>query len=158
MKAAYVALFNLIIEHGVHETWRGRRYRYWYPGDGWKYWRMNERHSAKSRLKSCSCRYGHRGCSASRPFPWRTARTRWRRLRLYRYLRRSKNPDLITRTTDQANRRDSSLRWGSPWGKTCTKGFAIGPGERTERLQLSHGKRVRPFLTASAGPSATCST
>ena len=39
-EAAYVALFNLIIEHGVHETWRRQRYQYWYPGDGWKYWRM----------------------------------------------------------------------------------------------------------------------
>jgi hypothetical protein len=38
---AYVALFNLIIAHGVHEMWRGRRYQYWYPGDGWKYWRMD---------------------------------------------------------------------------------------------------------------------
>jgi hypothetical protein len=39
---AYVALFNLIIEHGVHEMWRGRKYQYWYPGDGWKYWRMDD--------------------------------------------------------------------------------------------------------------------
>jgi hypothetical protein len=37
---AYVALFNLILEHGVDEMWRGRKYQYWYPGDGWKYWRM----------------------------------------------------------------------------------------------------------------------
>ena len=46
-EAAYVALFNLIIEHGVPETWGGRRYWYWYPGDGWKYWRMTNdvRHS-----------------------------------------------------------------------------------------------------------------
>jgi hypothetical protein len=40
-EAAYVALFNLILEHGVYEKWRGRKYQYWYPGDGWKYWRMN---------------------------------------------------------------------------------------------------------------------
>jgi len=39
-EAAYVALFDLIIEHGVHEMWGGRRYWYWYAGDGWKYWRM----------------------------------------------------------------------------------------------------------------------
>ena len=39
-EAAYVDLFNLIIEHGVQETWGGRKYQYWYPGDGWKYWRM----------------------------------------------------------------------------------------------------------------------
>ena len=40
-EAAYVALFNLILENGVYEKWRGRKYQYWYPGDGWKYWRMN---------------------------------------------------------------------------------------------------------------------
>ena len=39
-EAAYVALFNLIIEQGVHEKWGRSRYQYWYPGDGWKYWRM----------------------------------------------------------------------------------------------------------------------
>jgi hypothetical protein len=39
-EASYVALFNLIVEQGVPETWGGRRYQYWYPGDGWKYWRM----------------------------------------------------------------------------------------------------------------------
>ena len=39
-KAAYVALFNLIIEQGVREKWGRYRYQYWYPGDGWKYWRM----------------------------------------------------------------------------------------------------------------------
>ena len=40
-EANYVALFHLIIEHGVHEMRRGRQYQYWYPGDGWKYWRMD---------------------------------------------------------------------------------------------------------------------
>ena len=39
-EAAYVALFNLIVEQGVHEKWGRYRYQYWYPGDGWKYWRM----------------------------------------------------------------------------------------------------------------------
>jgi hypothetical protein len=39
-EAAYVALFNLIVEHGVPETWGRRKYQYWCPGDGWKYWRM----------------------------------------------------------------------------------------------------------------------
>ena len=39
-EAAYVALFNLIIEHGVQETWGRRKYQYFYPGDGYKYWRM----------------------------------------------------------------------------------------------------------------------
>jgi hypothetical protein len=39
-EAAYVALFTLIGEHGVQEKWGRQRYQYWYPGDGWKYWRM----------------------------------------------------------------------------------------------------------------------
>jgi hypothetical protein len=39
-KAAYVALFNLIIEQGVREKWGRAWYQYWHPGDGWKYWRM----------------------------------------------------------------------------------------------------------------------
>jgi hypothetical protein len=39
-EAAYVALFNLIVAHGVHEKWGRQKYQYWYPGDGWKYWRM----------------------------------------------------------------------------------------------------------------------
>jgi len=39
-EAAYVALFNAIAADGVFERWRGRRKRYLYPGDGWKYWAM----------------------------------------------------------------------------------------------------------------------
>ena len=39
-EAAYAALFNAIMEHGVYELWRGRQNRYLYPGDGWKYWSM----------------------------------------------------------------------------------------------------------------------
>jgi hypothetical protein len=39
-EAAYVALFNAIMEHGVYGRWAGRRHRYLYPGDGWKYWAM----------------------------------------------------------------------------------------------------------------------
>ena len=39
-EAAYVALFTLIGEQGVWEKWGRYRYQYWYPGDGWKYWRM----------------------------------------------------------------------------------------------------------------------
>ena len=40
-EAAYVALFNLIVEKGVAEKWGGvANNQYWYPGDGWKYWRM----------------------------------------------------------------------------------------------------------------------
>jgi hypothetical protein len=41
--AAYVALFSAIMEHGVNERWAGRRKRYLYPGDGWKYWAMTTR-------------------------------------------------------------------------------------------------------------------
>jgi len=36
----YVALFNAIRKFGRVEKWRGRPYRYWYPGDGYKYWAM----------------------------------------------------------------------------------------------------------------------
>ena len=39
-EAAYVALFQAIIEVGVYGRWAGRRYQYLYPGDGWKYWAM----------------------------------------------------------------------------------------------------------------------
>jgi hypothetical protein len=42
-EAAYVALFSAIMEHGVNERWEGRRKRYLYPGDGWKYWAMTTR-------------------------------------------------------------------------------------------------------------------
>jgi hypothetical protein len=36
----YVALFNTILKVGVVQKWRGHRYRYWYRGDGYKYWTM----------------------------------------------------------------------------------------------------------------------
>ena len=39
-EAAYLALFNAIAVDGTFERWRGRRKRYLYPGDGWKYWAM----------------------------------------------------------------------------------------------------------------------
>jgi hypothetical protein len=39
-EAAYLALFSAIMERGVYERWAGRRKRYLYPGDGWKYWAM----------------------------------------------------------------------------------------------------------------------
>jgi hypothetical protein len=39
-ETAYVALFTLIGEHGVGEKWGRYKYKYYYPGDGWKYWRM----------------------------------------------------------------------------------------------------------------------
>jgi hypothetical protein len=40
-EAEYAALFYTIAELGQWETFMGRRYQYWYPGDGWKYWRMD---------------------------------------------------------------------------------------------------------------------
>jgi hypothetical protein len=36
----YVELFHTIAEQGVVEKWGKARYRYWYPGDGFKYWAM----------------------------------------------------------------------------------------------------------------------
>jgi hypothetical protein len=39
-EADYVALYRAIERHGQFETWRGRRYKYWYAGDGYKYWYM----------------------------------------------------------------------------------------------------------------------
>ena len=36
----YVALFGAIRKFGRVEKWRGRPYRYWHPGDGYKYWAM----------------------------------------------------------------------------------------------------------------------
>jgi hypothetical protein len=36
----YVKLFETIREKGVDRKWGGRRYRYWFPGDGFKYWAM----------------------------------------------------------------------------------------------------------------------
>jgi hypothetical protein len=34
----FVELFNTVRENGVEERFFGRTYRYWYAGDGWKYW------------------------------------------------------------------------------------------------------------------------
>ena len=39
-EADYVALFHAIQEKGVQEKFGKRRYRYWRPGDGFKYWTM----------------------------------------------------------------------------------------------------------------------
>ena len=39
-EADYVALFHACQRDGVDEKFGGRRYRYWYPGDGFKYWTM----------------------------------------------------------------------------------------------------------------------
>ena len=39
-EADYVALFRAVQHHGVNEKFGKRRYRYWRPGDGFKYWTM----------------------------------------------------------------------------------------------------------------------
>ena len=41
-EADYVALFRTVRREGVDEKFGGRSYRYWYPGDGWKYWTMTD--------------------------------------------------------------------------------------------------------------------
>ncbi len=39
-ETAYVLLFRLIQADGEIERWRGRKTRFLYPGDGYKYWAM----------------------------------------------------------------------------------------------------------------------
>ena len=39
-EADYVELFQRHSEKGVDEKFGTARYRYWYPGDGFKYWTM----------------------------------------------------------------------------------------------------------------------
>lgn len=39
-EADYVALFTIIQAKGVNEPFGSRNYRYWRPGDGFKYWTM----------------------------------------------------------------------------------------------------------------------
>jgi len=46
------------LPHGVHEMWRGRKYQYCYPGDGWKYWRMDDDIRYKPSLKPRSSHDG----------------------------------------------------------------------------------------------------
>jgi hypothetical protein len=41
-RAAYIRLFHTIRRDGVDEQWGGQRYRYWYAGDGFKYWAMTD--------------------------------------------------------------------------------------------------------------------
>jgi hypothetical protein len=40
LEEAYCALHSFIESSDVRERWKGRRKRYLYPGDGWKYWNM----------------------------------------------------------------------------------------------------------------------
>jgi hypothetical protein len=37
---AYVTLWKTINERGAYSSFGGRRYKYWYRGDGWRYWFM----------------------------------------------------------------------------------------------------------------------
>ena len=48
----FVALFKTINKHGRCGAFRGNRYRYWQPGDGFKYWTMTSdiRFSRLSRI------------------------------------------------------------------------------------------------------------
>jgi hypothetical protein len=39
-EADYAALFHVIQAKGVPEKFGARKYRYWRPGDGFKYWAM----------------------------------------------------------------------------------------------------------------------
>jgi hypothetical protein len=36
----FLALFDAIQEHGIYEMWANQKKKYWYRGDGWKYWTM----------------------------------------------------------------------------------------------------------------------
>ena len=36
----FVELFHAVRQNGVEERFGRRTYRYWYPGDAWKYWAM----------------------------------------------------------------------------------------------------------------------
>jgi hypothetical protein len=42
LEKAYCALQGFIDTDGVLERWKGRRKRYLYPGDGFKYWHMGQ--------------------------------------------------------------------------------------------------------------------
>jgi hypothetical protein len=51
-EADFVALFETINKHGRWSKFRGNRYRYWQPGDGFQYWTMTSdiRFSRLSRV------------------------------------------------------------------------------------------------------------
>jgi hypothetical protein len=48
-EALYRQLFETIWKDGVDERWGARKYRYWYAGDGFKYWAMT-REVGQSRI------------------------------------------------------------------------------------------------------------
>jgi hypothetical protein len=41
-EAMYVELYHAVKRLGVWERFGGRRYQYWYAGDGFKYWTMTD--------------------------------------------------------------------------------------------------------------------
>jgi hypothetical protein len=45
----YAELYRAIEANGVEAEFQGHTYRYWAPGDGWKYWAMTPE-LAKSRI------------------------------------------------------------------------------------------------------------
>jgi hypothetical protein len=45
----YVALYHTVTQDGVDERYNGRKKKYLYPGDGWKYWAMTT-HLPSSRI------------------------------------------------------------------------------------------------------------
>jgi len=51
-EAAYVKLWHTINERGVYGKFtstdgKTRRYKYWYRGDGWRYWSMGGVHQSR---------------------------------------------------------------------------------------------------------------
>ena len=42
--ADYARLYQAVQERGLWEKWGKNRYRYLYPGDGWRYWTMGPRY------------------------------------------------------------------------------------------------------------------
>jgi hypothetical protein len=83
-EADYIALFHVIQEKGVPEKFGARKYRYWRPGDGFKYWAMttDAQHShvinrAKDGAASNEARPAAgkaRRLARARPTPIRTRR------------------------------------------------------------------------------------
>jgi hypothetical protein len=50
-QATYGELVAAIRRHGIPGQFRGRRYKYLYPGDGWRYWWMGPKYPLINRAK-----------------------------------------------------------------------------------------------------------
>ena len=88
--AAYTQLFDAIKSRGRPEKWEGRRYRYLYPGDGWKYWIMTTVLS-QSRIPQPRPRRGRprgraRARPCRRPFASRVGRKKCKSLAAHQHL------------------------------------------------------------------------